>query len=120
MNMLRFGITVSVLIANISLVPVVGATGSQSDTGETSKFIVDVFRSTTGNIPHLGWVLPEGTVVTTLDASEVFVLSGEPQVVKAPRKSTAYPRDSLRFIKRHHVACDVPTGGTPVQLSLYS
>jgi hypothetical protein len=123
MSTLRnLGITLGLLIAgHTCAVPLASAGEHQSDAGDTSKFIAEVFRLATGNVPQLGWVVPEVGVVATLDAEQVFVMSTQQQIVVASRKNTIFQKESSRFIKAHHVACDVPTGGpVPMQLFVYS
>ena len=98
----------------------VGLVQGQTEAAETSKYVADVFLSTVCSLPDLGWLLPDGTVVTTQDVDEIIILSAVPKIVTAPRKYAIAAKDSLQFNKAHHVACEVPAGGVPIRLFIFS
>src|SRR5262249_19633696 len=71
----------------------------------TSGYIADRLASTVGELPQLGWVLPDGLVVSRLDAQEVSVLSWDTEPTVASRRATVASVDTLEYAKQHHVDC---------------
>ena len=103
----NIGIILALVIVGCgSSAPLIASSEPHTEPEETLAYIGDVFRSAVGSPPGLGWVLPDGTVVTAENLEEITVLAATPKVVAAPHNSTVSAESSIQFIEAHHVACD--------------
>src|SRR5438445_2011163 len=117
----NIGIILALVIVGCgSSAPLIASSEPHTEPEETLAYIGDVFRSAVGSPPGLGWVLPDGTVVTAENLEEITVLAATPKVVAAPHNSTVSAESSIQFIEAHHVACDFLNESPPMQLAIYS
>lgn len=93
---------------------------AQLDTGDTSKYLADAFHRSFGTTPKLGWVMPNGTVVTDVDAKNLTILSTKHNIILAPQSSRVTAAESMNFVKKNKLACDVISDNIPKSLYLYA
>lgn len=83
------------------------------------EYVYEQITQLTGNAPGLGWLLPDGTVAAASQASEIAVYSTVGTIETAQRTATLSSPETLAFIAKNRVACDLPLEPNPPKLSLY-
>lgn len=92
---------------------------SGNDAGPTSPYLEHGFLSVIGEVPRLGWVLPDSTLVTSENGETITVLSSMPTISQAHLRAEIPFNDRDDFVLKHHVACEVVSTGAPFRLFLY-
>jgi hypothetical protein len=78
----------------------------QSDVDEDGKIIQDAFAARKSALPELGWVLPNGELVTEVSAPEVTILAEKIEPRDAPQLGVIPAAQVVAYVKLNQVDCD--------------
>jgi hypothetical protein len=94
-------------------------TFAQPAMDEDGKVIHEAFAASKIPMPELGWVLPDGTLVTEVAAKEVTIFAERMGPKVAPRVGLIPAAAAQAFVKKNEVDCDQVDSDKPVPLYRY-
>lgn len=74
--------------------------------GDDGKLIEDAFKRMKIKTPQLGWILPNGDVVTEIAAKEITIIARNSNLQIAPQIGIIPAKEVPAFIRKNQVDCD--------------
>ncbi len=97
-----------------------GHTQAQNENDDDGTFIQNAFAKMKIKPPELGWVLPNGEMVSEISAKELTILSARTPPIAASNAGII-PAQSVRaFIRKNKVDCDQAEEREPVPIYRYT
>jgi hypothetical protein len=88
--------------------------------GDEGQLIDGAFAAAKIKPPELGWILPNGELVTEVNAKEVSILAHDSAPRTAPQIGTIAANAVPAFVKRNQVDCDQMNEEKPLPIYRYA